>query len=304
MEIDEKLLDAYYQGHCNEEERKAVEEWIRMEDYENYRLTPPGHLQDEIWNGVSERISTTSKSYRTHYWTAAACIALVCAAFLTWQFLRPAKDITQFAQVKTLKGQRAKVILPDGTVVHLNANSSLSYPEKFDNVRQVTLSGEAYFEVTKMPEKPFVVTGKTTRTRVLGTSFNLVERGSKRSLTVLTGKVSYQNTQSSQLINVTPNERVELKQDGQFEKRNVYARKSIAWQEDKLLFENTKMSDVAMVLEDWYGIDIKITDSKLSGQSFTGQFDHPQLGSVLHTIGFALKFNYRQTKEGFVLFPE
>lgn len=302
MKIDEKLLDKYYQGNCNEEEREAVEDWIKLEDYDNYPLKPADHLQDEIWNKVSSRITT--KSYRLYYWSAAACIALICTVFSVLRFQHNATEDLQFTKVATIQGQRAKVVLPDGTIVHLNASSSLRYPERFGDTRQVELSGEAFFEVVKMPEKPFIISGKTTETRVLGTSFNLVERINKRNLTVVTGKVAYQNIQTKQMMTVIPNEQVEIRQNGHFEKRMVYAQKYTAWKEGKMVFDNDTLLDIAATLEDWYGVKITITDKQLAKESFTGQFNKPQLGELLHAIGFALKFKYKHTNDSIIISPE
>jgi len=303
MKIDEKLLDAYYQGHCNEEERRAVEEWIQQEDYDKYQLPASDHLQDGIWNNINSKI-TGRKSYHMYYWSAAACVALICTVFCILRFDNKATSGLQYSKVATLKGQRAKVTLSDGTVVHLNANSSLRYPAKFGATRRVELSGEAFFDVVKNPEKPFYIAGKTTETRVLGTSFNLVEQTDKRNLTVLTGKVAYRDKQTNRMFTVIPNEQVTLMQDGQFEKRTVYAEKYIAWKDGKILFDNNTLQEIAATLGDWYGIKFQITDKQLARQSFTGRFSKPQLGEVLQTIGFALKFKYKQTGDTILLSPE
>ncbi|WP_442587795.1 FecR family protein [Pedobacter sp. AW31-3R] len=302
MKIDEKLLDAYYQGHCTAEERKAVEEWLQLEDYDQYQLEPAAQLEPELWNKISRRISP--KSYRLYYWSAAACIALVCTVFSVLRFQQEPSAALHFATIETKKAERAKVTLPDGTIVHLNANSSLRYPDKFGDTRRVELAGEAFFDVVKNPEKPFIIAGKTTETRVLGTSFNLVEREAHRNLTVLTGKVAYQDTRTKQMMTVIPNEQVEITAEGHFEKRKVYAKKYTAWQEGKLLFDNHSLQAITATLENWYGVKIMITDKKLAGRSFTGQFDKPQLGEVLRAIGFALKFNYKQQEGSIVISPE
>jgi len=303
MKIDEKLLDAYYQGKCSEQERKVVEEWFKEEDYDNYQPDIEGHLQAELWNKINSRVQT--KSDRLFYWSAAAaCIALICIGFYNLQFHHKGQKDVQFAKVETAKGQRAKVVLPDGTIVHLNAGSSLRYPSQFGNTRRVELTGEAFFDVVKMPSKPFIIRGKTTETRVLGTSFNLVERINTRNLTVLTGRVSYQEVNTQKMMTVTPNEQVAIHNDGSFEKRMVYAKKYIAWKDGKILFDNNTMVEVAAALEDWYGVKITITDKRLANESFTGQFEKRQLGEILQTIGFALKFKYTHKEGNIVITPE
>jgi len=303
MKIDEKLLDAYYQGKCSEQERKMVEDWFKEEDYANYHPEIEEHLQAELWSKINSRVQP--KSYRLFYWSAAAaCIAFICIAFYGLQFRNKGEKDLQFARVETAKGQRARVVLPDGTVVHLNASSSLRYPPHFGNTRRVELTGEAFFDVVKMPSKPFIIRGKTTETCVLGTSFNLVERSNVRNLTVLTGRVSYQEVNTQKMMIVTPNEQVAINNNGSFEKRMVYAKKYIAWKEGKILFDNNTMAEVAATLENWYGVKITIADKRLANESFTGQFEKPQLGEILQTIGFALKFKYTRNEGNIVINPE
>jgi len=302
MNIDEELLDRYYQGRCTEEECKAVEEWIKPEVYDNYYLEPEGQLQQKLWNQIKNKI--TVKSHKLYYWTAAACIALICTVF---SFVRLQQNTTidlKLTKIETLKGQRTTVTLPDGTIVYLNAGSSLRYPERFQNTRRVELSGEAFFDVVKMPGKPFIIVGKNTETQVLGTSFNLVDRAGKRNLTVMTGRVAYQNIKTHQKIYVVPNERVEIKEDGGFEKTTVYAQKYVAWKEGKMLFDNNTLVEIAATLEYWYGVKIKISDKHLAGEAFTGQFNKPELGDVLRTIGFALKFKYTYSGNNVKISPE
>ena len=302
MNIDEELLDRYYQGRCTEEECKAVEEWIKPEVYDNYYLEPEGQLQQKLWNQIKNKI--TVKSHKLYYWTAAACIALICTVF---SFVRLQQNTTidlKLTKIETLKGQRTTVTLPDGTIVYLNAGSSLRYPERFQNTRRVELSGEAFFDVVKMPGKPFIIVGKNTETQVLGTSFNLVDRAGKRNLTVMTGRVAYQNIKTHQKIYVVPNERVEIKEDGGFEKTTVYAQKYAAWKEGKMLFDNNTLVEIAATLENWYGVKIKISNKHLAGEAFTGQFNKPELGDVLRTIGFALKFKYTYSGNNVEISPE
>jgi len=302
MNIDEDMLDRYYQGRCTEEECKAVEEWIKPKVYDHYQLEPRVQLQYELWSNIKSKI--TGKSRKLHYWTAAASIALICTVFSVLRFQQNAIHDLKLTKIETLRGQRATVTLPDGTIVHLNAGSSLRYPEKFQNTRRVELTGEAFFDVVKMPDKPFIIVGKNTETQVLGTSFNLIDRADKRNLTVMTGRVAYQNTKTHQKMYVVPNEHVELREDGGFEKTTVYAAKYAAWKEGKILFDNNTLVEIAATLENWYGVKIKISDKQLGGEAYTGQFNKPELGDVLRTIGFALKFKFTYAGNSIEIFPE
>lgn len=304
MNIDEELLDRYYQGRCTEEECKAVEEWIKPEVYDSYHLEPEEKLQQKLWNQIKRKITVKSHKLYYYYWSAAACIAIICTVFSVLRVQQNATNYPKLTKIETLKGQRATVTLPDGTIVYLNAGSSLRFPEKFQNTRRVELSGEAFFEVVKMPGKPFIIIGENTETQVLGTSFNLVDRAGARNLTVMTGKVAYQNTKTHQKIYVVPNEHIQINKDGGFEKTTVYAQKYAAWKDGKIIFDNNTLVEIAATLENWYGVKIKISAKHLAGEAYTGQFNKPELGDVLRTIGFALKFKYTYSGNNVEISPE
>lgn len=131
--------------------------------------------------------------YRT-YWAAAATILLVLAAafWLRPTGQRPVTPPVAFTTVKSTAGSIQKLILPDSSIVWLKGASELSYPRAFAvHERNVTLRGEALFEVTKNPRRPFRVRVGAYVTQVLGTSFNIKQAPDKTNFTllVLTGKV-------------------------------------------------------------------------------------------------------------------
>ncbi len=301
MKIDEKLLDAYYQGRCTEEERLAVEAWVG-DEYDGYDVEPPATLGKKIWKRISPRTIPTFD--KLIYWSAAACMLLAMGSILIFGSTEKKAQEISMNHFEAPMGKRSQVVLPDGSIVHLNSGSTLSFPDKFSSVRKVELLGEAFFDVRKMPDKPFVILTKTMQTKVLGTSFNLLERDGNRVLTVLTGKVAYQNIKSGNTINVLPGEQVELAKDNSFIKRRVYAQKFAAWKDGKLLFENQQMGEVASTLSAWYGTKVVITDQALAKKRFTGQFDNPSLNAILASMGFALKFTYKFSADSYQLYPE
>ena len=172
----EELLPRYCDGDITEEERLIVEEWMNASD-ENKKIAK------QIFSislaidtaRVLKRIDTekalkkvTGKMIvkkRKNWWewtqrAAAVLFIPLLAAFLVQQFSRVAEtaQIAQIMEIKTNPGMTTSVTLSDGTVVYLNSESSLSYPTHFEgNTREVYLEGEAYFEVTKVPEKRFIV---------------------------------------------------------------------------------------------------------------------------------------------------
>ena len=143
--------------------------------------------------------------YLTRTFAAAAAVVLLCLSVWTaYLYMQPAtiQTVSTLAETRTVR-------LPDGTSVTLNHYSSLSYPERFksDN-REVELSGEAYFEVSKDPKHPFIVQTETIDVQVLGTHFNVDAYPDNPDVktTLLTGSVAVSNKNNSVRMVLKPNE--------------------------------------------------------------------------------------------------
>ncbi|MEQ6118359.1 FecR domain-containing protein [Reichenbachiella sp. MALMAid0571] len=193
---------------------------------------------------------------------------------------------------ETKRGQKNLIKLGDGTVVKLNAGSSLRFPEKFNSSkREVYLEGEAFFEVTKDVNRPFSVISNDIVTTALGTSFNVNSNVETRNVRValVTGKVKVEDTKGSSVI-LTPSEIV-IYNNGQITKGNFDYNEEVAWRDGKLYFNQKQLKDVFEVLENWYGIEIE--SSKTVKGYYTGEFENnPSLEKVLDGIAFATGLEY------------
>ncbi len=163
------------------------------------------------------------------------------------------------------KGQRAVITLADGSVIHLGADSKLEYPETFNGpTREITLTGEAFFEVSEDPAHPFIVHTGTVQTRVLGTSFKInAFRGTPLTVAVATGKVQVEHTvngneYTSSVAVLTPGQQVTWDPVAQ---RTAMAEMPVAdiagWKNARLAFNNNTLQEVATVLERWYNVNIR-----------------------------------------------
>ncbi len=192
-------------------------------------------------------------------------------------------------------GQRTKIILPDGSIVHLNAGSSLSYPKQFSKAqRVVTLVGEGFFEVVKNPKQPFIVETGKVQTRVLGTSFNVRAYASEKvvQVAVVTGKVKMQEKATGKAEFLTPNEMGVLEQGTMIHKTQVDVEKTAGWRQGLLVFDKDEFSDVFAKLEIWYGVKIiKMPTVELKGR-YSGEFQQESLENVMQGIAFTSGFEY------------
>lgn len=214
-------------------------------------------------------------------------------------------------EVSNEKDKPKLVILPDKSSILLQKGSRLSYPKSFDNVseRVVYLSGEAFFEVSKNPNQPFLVYANELVTKVLGTSFNIKAFSHDKNVvvTVKTGKVSVfskmemnsdktLSTENTEGVILTPNQQVT------FDRKDANMSKVIvqtpALQEltdiQKLSFEfnDTPVSKVFELLEKAYGIDILYDQESLKHCKLTASLSDEHLFDKLNLIGLALEVTY------------
>ncbi len=189
------------------------------------------------------------------------------------------------------------LLLPDGSVAILNAHSTLLYPAEFDgNIREVRLSGEAFFEIVKNPEKPFVVRTSDITTRALGTSFNVSAYPQSTGTTVclVSGKVEVESHETrSTPVMLAPGEAAQYdKSSGKIVKRAFSYLEEVAWKDGTLSFKNTPLREVFDQLELRYGVKIHCKEIPKKAKSISGGFTGVPLNQVLESIGFAVNFDF------------
>ena len=181
-------------------------------------------------------------------------------------------------------GGEFSVLLSDGSSVHLNSCSSLTYPVPFmGDVREVKLSGEAYFDVTKS-DRPFIVKMEDIDVCVLGTSFNLSGYTTDQnvSVTLVSGKVAIRDHQLQRDFNVTPGMRFEYNRVSQLAKMwEVDPELYISWMKGKFRFEDMRLEDIMVTLNRWYDCTITYSDNTLRDLRFTGAAEKDRPASYL-----------------------
>lgn len=169
------------------------------------------------------------------------------------------------------KGGKYSITLSDGSKVIINSDSKLSFPKHFTATdRHIKLRGEAYFEVSHNPEKPFIVETALQRVRVLGTSFNIAAYPEERTVTTLvTGKVNINTAAESR--NLEPGMQGIIT-SGMIQVQPADLESALAWKNDKFVFVKTPLTDIIKQLERWYNVSINIQagSESLSQKTFSG----------------------------------
>jgi transmembrane sensor len=239
------------------------------------------------------------------WWSAAAAVLILFSA--TWIVLKDRKQVnqpspTQYISLVNPEGKRNKVTLEDGTVVWLNAASTLKYPHHFSKIREVYLSGEAFFEVHHDEKKPFLVHTPHITTQVLGTSFNIYAfKNESEIVTVNSGKVHVGDQKGNGLFLVR-NQRSIYNGHGFNGVSTIDASGVTSWTNGTLNFNGKKLKDVTIMLKRWYGVTLKIENDKIGNMVLAGEHTNESLRDVLETLSFALHIKYRQRNNEVILY--
>ncbi|MFC0183688.1 ferric-dicitrate binding protein FerR, regulates iron transport through sigma-19 [Pseudarcicella hirudinis] len=203
------------------------------------------------------------------------------------------------------------VYLPDRSVIKLRANSRISYPKIFAGTnREVFLSGEAFFEVTKDPRKPFIVYANELITKVLGTSFTIssYDNDTEVKVIVKTGKVAVYSSEKEEGISteqaeltLTPNQKAIFNRSAKQIERTLIELpdpvKPSGIKNNILVFENTPVYEVLDSLQEIYGITIKYDRALLSKCQLTAELENQPLYEKLTLICKAINATY-EIKDG------
>ena len=298
LTVDElkKLRERVNQMSDDQLEEHLFESWKRD-------MLQEVSVPDERLSGIKKEIDHTlfSRPALVRFWRwgrIAAAILLPVFILTTLYFYHETRSLESGNILfSTLTGEHASVTLPDGTKVTMNANSSLTYSAKEFNrkERSVNFNGEAYFDVTKNREVPFIVLTEDLKVKVLGTKFNLRAYAGRETmeLTLEEGEVLLSSRieekklfpHQKAVLNCTDG-RILILQEELPENASV-------WRNNELVFVDEPLEHVVQVLEENYGIDIHLENSKMKSDLFTGRVPANDLLNALEILRYSYHMDYR-----------
>ena len=327
------MLDRFYRGECTGEEVQAVLQWFR-----DNRLEPEQeqdlqalwqaagedeatagdtHEPDRIFSGIRAKIEESQQqNSRTEahmqplrqpqFWLKAAAAVLLplCLIWALAQYAsRPTAAPAVYVSVAAEPGVKKTINLPDGSVIKLNSNSTVSFRKGFAGARrEIELRGEAFFEVAEDSLRPFVVHTGNISTQALGTSFNinynLYDTATTVALATGVVKVDKQEPgQQRQIARLAPGQQLSynrvthLAAVAPFDGGEV-----LGWRQGVLNFRQDNMEQTIRKLENWYGVEIEVDTSRVSDKAwnYTGKYDKEPLDRVLEGIGFVKDFTHQR----------
>lgn len=326
--ISPDILEKYVAGKCSPEERRLVDEWFSQQEdeQEDPRLYDPIERadldkkmlakiratvredSDAHGNSIRQNNRPRKSIMRTMYRAAIGFAAVLIVGFSVYFFNTP-KVFDQHANVELTEVMNptssiTRHELQDGTSIWLHPRSRIKFPPSFEkNKRTVELVGEAFFEVAKDLNRPFIITTGKVTTQVLGTSFNIKAYAQDASIevSVLTGKVAVHLTEpqnkidtASTTVLLTPNERVTyLKEKNTLEKEVPKDLPELSmWQATSVVFDNVSVKDVLTTLNNKFGARIEVRNENLLNCLIKADFTHQNLPDILELLSKSVEATY------------
>lgn len=233
---------------------------------------------------------------------AAIVLLAVLGTFVYMTFTDGKKEnIVRYQEFSTPAGQRAKVLLADGTEVWLNANSTLRYPEQFaPEERTVELSGEAFFEVERNPEAPFVVKTSKMHVKVTGTTFNVYayDKDTCFIASLMEGAISVASPGSpTHFHHLNPLQQI-MMSDHSFRIDTFDNTDFLLWKEGVFAFDDMRLEEIIQKLEVYYDVSIITNNKKLKDIRYTGKLrQRDGVESVLKKLQIVYPFTYEKDDE-------
>lgn len=313
-----KLAEKYEKGTCSPQEKALFEDfcdqfkedalkWDLKDDAD--KLTIKQNIYKQVENRIGQR-----RSYKVVYWTqpafrvAAVLFLVVGMAFLFYNYLPNTNDqpisASQIITKETPYGVKTRIRLPDGTKVRLNAGSKLIFPSEFSkHSRQITLSGEAYFEVERDEQRPFVIKSGEIETTVLGTTFNIrAFENEDIYVTVATGKVRVSILDNRGTGKAS--EDLVSNQQAMFNRSSDHIRinetnpaQYLAWTQGTMIFDNVSLEKAARIIERWYGVEISFKTEAIKACRIKNEYTDETLVNVLEGLKHIFKLDYEITDD-------
>lgn len=316
--MDSQLFRKYFSGKCNEDECKEVEKYISVhpqlidqffeEEWERSADTIPTEVSVKIKNDVYSAIKEESTEKKIVHFSllrvaAAIAVLLVVGAGIFYINNYKKYRAEQWVRVDNPGARIKSVIMPDNSTIWLNANSSISYSNLYNtSKRELKLSGEAFFQVSKNPQKPFIVHSGNLSTTALGTSFNIsaYEKDQMVRVVLVTGKVAVDLKKSfndEHRVILTSGKMIEFENKNSKWSSSVINTASVtSWRNSKLTFINEPLPDALRKIARYYQISIRFNEEELSHLHLDGTFDAMQekdrvLKTVLSIYGLGWKMS-------------
>lgn len=297
--MNKELLYKFFEGKTSLEEEKKIREWMeKSESNFNVFMRFRKEYDIQILRGLNS--NTGKKKIIAHLLWTSGVAAVIIALIIGGVYLFNLEDKTEhYNTIIVPAGQRINLILSDNTNLWLNANSEFKYPTDFSNEnRTVYLDGEAYFEVSKDENKPFIVKTSKGDVRVTGTSFNVeaYSRFDSFKTSLFKGGVDIYK-EEEKLVSLKPNQ-IGLLENNKLLITDISDKDQYLWREGLIAFNNKKLEEILHELEKYFDVVILINSSNLPQHTYTGKFRQSDgVDHALRVLQRSINFTFSRNEE-------
>ncbi len=336
----DQIISNFLTGTLTDFEKKKLKEWENESDQNAYQLKKlttlwkeisidrktinSSYIKRKIWHeGVEQNLNSPKKE--KHRFIQLFDLRKIAVAFIIFSIIGILYLISQnFANTELIptdneyvekanpSGQKSKIFLSDGSVVWLNAKSSISYYKHFsDSARIVSLDGEAFFEVAKDSLNPFIVKTNGVSVEVIGTQFNVNSRISEKEVSValIEGVIKvFTNTNviGSEGKVINPGEGLTINylhnsiDNFTFDPSN-FTNPYSNWKDGILVFNGESYQEFISKIELWYGIEVQVEGVPSVNWKIRGDFNNESLENILKSISYNKEFTYKIDRKKLLL---
>ena len=310
--MDQTILHKYFAGVASRREEETILQWVE-ESEENRKAFNKERMLYDIALFTKEENDSKEKPKNVRTFSllkwgtriAASVLVILSCGLLINEY-----RYNQSAGVQTVTvpaGQRAQIVLADGTKVWLNAKSTLTYATSFGRKnRNVELDGEAYFEVAKNEKIPFFVNTEYNKIRVVGTCFNVsAYKGSNEfETTLVEGIVDVYNRSDDRVITRLVKDEFFTARGNSYQKKKLHSYEYLRWKEGLYCFDDTPFNYLLDRLEKYYSVEITVERPAILDYHCTGKFkENDGVEHILKVIQKDHPFSYtiNENKDSIVI---
>ena len=311
--MEKETLYKFFDGKASREEKEAVRIWLESSPENEQELFKEREFFDAMILSGSTKVAGMEKKSRPFYRTVlleaikiAAVFAITVASGTYFYKSEICKIGEAMNTITVPAGQRANLTLADGTNVWLNARSEMRYPAVFTgNKREITLDGEAYFEVTHNEDKPFVVQTNKCNVEVLGTKFNVEAYSDSEDFctSLMEGSVRVSDKRNpSETVLLSPNHMVSL-ENGQLSTSPILDFDVFRWKEGLICFRNMNFEQLMLRFEKFYGVRIVVENKHLVNYICSGKFRISDgIDNALRILQKDAKYSFERNNDESVIY--
>jgi ferric-dicitrate binding protein FerR (iron transport regulator) len=298
--MNQLILHKYFKGIASQREEEFILEWVEASEENAKTFRKERMLYDiSLFSKEKQQANVTTKSRILYITKWSLRIAASVLIILSCTFLYSEYNYSQSSRWQTIAvpaGQRAKLVLADGTKVWLNSMSTLTYTTDFGRKsRNVELDGEAYFEVVKNSGTPFFVNTEHNKIKVIGTSFNVsAYKGSNEfETTLVEGIVDIYNRKDDKVITKLTKDQFFSAKGNSYRKKYLHSREFLRWKEGLYCFDDTPFRNLLDKLEKYYNVNITVENPAILDYQCTGKFkENDGIEHILEVIRKDHIFSY------------